>query len=440
MTEAARRSSPLLTGLLAAAAILVPLVFSITLEETFAVPKLIALGAVLVVGAALIAATARQGVSFTWRLADAVALVYVLAVVVSFVTSVDRSQSLWGERLQRQGLAATLIYVCFYFLARVAITDRTRLLVVFRGVAIGATAVAGYAVVQQLGLDPLWQPPVGGRTFSTIGQPNSLGAYLAVAVPLTLALAASRGPVGGSLWAGAAALQTVGLVTTASRGAVVALALGLLTAVTVGVAASVRRGGRLLVAVAVAAASVTVAVVWVAPVRSAAGELVSRIMAHDLDLADQSQTHRDLWRVAGRIAVDHPLLGTGPDTFALVFPAYRDAVLEPDRAEMLSRHRVESPHNVYLAIASGSGIPALATYLLLIGMVLVAAIRSSHVLGAGVAGAIVGHLASNFFITAELAGSFLFWMLVGAAVAGLAPAPSTEPAEYDSGRLRLTHP
>ena len=63
-----------------------------------------------------------------------------------------------------------------------------------------------------------------------------------------------------------------------------------------------------------------------------------------------------------RIAIEHPLLGTGPDSYVLVFPKYRDRVLPGDRAAVLPVPP-ESPHNVYIAIASGMGIPALAAFI-----------------------------------------------------------------------------
>jgi O-antigen ligase len=127
--------------------------------------------------------------------------------------------------------------------------------------------------------------------------------------------------------------------------------------------------------------------------------------------------------VGTRITLDHPLLGTGPDTYATQFPRYRDSVLPPERAAVLARFRPESPHNVYLAISAGLGIPALGAYLALIALALICAARSVRgttglvrVAGIALIGAIVGHLVTDAFMTAELTGSWLFWTLLGAAV------------------------
>jgi O-antigen ligase len=134
-------------------------------------------------------------------------------------------------------------------------------------------------------------------------------------------------------------------------------------------------------------------------------------------------SHLDLWAVALRITVDHPVLGMGPDTYATVFPRYRNTVLAPERAAFMRQFRPESPHDIYLAISSGLGIPALLAYLTVIAMALARAIRSVRrnageirVVGVALIGAIVGHLVSDAFMTAELTGSWLFWTLLGAAV------------------------
>ena len=55
-------------------------------------------------------------------------------------------------------------------------------------IAIGGTAVALVGVLQQLGTDVVFgMAPPQGRVFSTIGQPDSLAAYLVITIPITAA-------------------------------------------------------------------------------------------------------------------------------------------------------------------------------------------------------------------------------------------------------------
>jgi O-antigen ligase len=175
-----------------------------------------------------------------------------------------------------------------------------------------------------------------------------------------------------------------------------------------------------------AALAIVVLIVAVPPLRDEAAAVVSRA-GSTANFSDGSINDRfDLWRVGTAIAIDHPLLGTGPDTYPVVFPQYRDTVLPSRRAYWLA-YRPESPHNVPLAIADGAGLPALTAYLVLVGAVLLAVGRllrrkldmASRLILAGVAAAIVGYFVTDLFMTADVPGTWLFWLLLGAGI-GLA--------------------
>src|SRR5262249_10463236 len=140
--------------------------------------------------------------------------------------STDRHQSLFGEQLQHQGVLTTLLYVAFFYLARVLISDRQQLHRLFVAVAIGATAVASYAILQKLGLDPVWKGYLpSGRVFSSIGQPNALAGYLVLAIPITAVLAMDqKRPLRVAALVGLG-LMIGALLLTYSRGGYLGLAL-----------------------------------------------------------------------------------------------------------------------------------------------------------------------------------------------------------------------
>lgn len=135
-----------------------------------------------------------------------------------------------------------------------------------------------------------------------------------------------------------------------------------------------------------------------------------------------------MWEVGIRIAAEHPIIGTGPDTYVLLFGDYRDRVLTPERAAIMARFRPESAHNVYISTAAGAGIPALLTYLAVIGLALSAGVRAARrdislaarMTLAGLMGAVAVHLVTDSFMTAEPSTSAIFWIILGA-IAGFAP-------------------
>jgi O-antigen ligase len=403
----------LLTG-----AVVVPCVFSTRLDAVFAVPKLAALWALLAVALLALAAD----VLFTGRTprlagavaADVAVAAFVLLEVAAWAAATDREQSLYGERLQYQGLLTALLYAMFYALARLSLGDPVRLRLLAVAAVAGGTLVAGYALVQRAGLDPVWEGFLpGGRVFSSIGQSNALAAYLVLVLPLAAALALAGTP--GRLAAAAAlAAMLAALVLTLSRGGL----LGLLTAGAV-LAVAFRRELRMhRRAVAAVAATVLVAALAVAA-------LVPPVRGR-IELGGESFAfHRDAWRVAAHVAADHPLLGTGQETFPDVFPRYSHEVLPPHRAAVLDAFRVESPHNVYLGIAAGAGLPALAAYLALIAASVAALLRAigaatgeCRVLLICVLAAVGGHLVTDTFMTPEVTGTWLCWVLLGAVAAG----------------------
>jgi O-antigen ligase len=151
--------------------------------------------------------------------------------------------------------------------------------------------------------------------------------------------------------------------------------------------------------------------------------------------------HLDLWRVAVRMIEDHPLFGTGPETYPEEFPAYSRVVLAPAAVRYFDQYRVESPHDEVLAIGAGSGIPAALAYLVILGggwMILVRQLRRSEsptlrLAMIAVLAASIGHVVTDSFMSAEVTGSWLFWVLLGAAVGSYRPTSDNAASRPLSG-------
>jgi hypothetical protein len=211
-------------GVVLATCVVVPCVFWTRINAVFVVPKLAVLWAALTVGLVLVAvgivATGRLPQGARWvPLVDVSVAVFLGLGIAAWAFSTDREQSLYGERLQHQGLLTLLLYVGFFCLARLSITDWRRLRLLSWAVAGGATLVAGYALVQRAGLDPIWDGYLpGGRVFSSIGQANALAAYLVLAITLSVPLVAGVPPRTRAAAVAAIGAMTAALVLTQSRG------------------------------------------------------------------------------------------------------------------------------------------------------------------------------------------------------------------------------
>ena len=125
-------------------------------------------------------------------------------------------------------------------------------------------------------------------------------------------------------------------------------------------------------------------------------------------------------------------------SYVLLFGEYRDRVLTADRAAVMRRFRPESPHNVYIATAANTGIPSLIAYFAVIVFAVGMGVRAARLeiplaarlTLAGLIGAVAVHLVTDSFMTAEPAGSAIFWILLGA-TAGLAGGLTT--GRHESG-------
>jgi hypothetical protein len=175
-------------------------------------------------------------------------------------------------------------------------------------------------------------------------------------------------------------------------------------------------------------------------------QAIVRRAEHTLDRNHGSiAMHRNLVVIGFAMALDHPLLGVGPEAFRYrttpylglwrfhelriernrliqgLPPIARASRLVPfGEALAIARRRPESPHNVAAAVASGVGLPGLALYVALLVVALAAGVRrairaparEAILVGATVA-AVVGWVVADQFMTGSVAPSWVGWLLAG---------------------------
>ena len=425
---------------LGAGLLVLPLIFVVSLEDTFALPKFVVLCAVGSASLVLLAMHAPSQDSGP-VLADLLVVALVVGNLVAFLFSIDRGQSLFGERLQYQGLLAFVAYAAAYYLARTtSFTDRT-VVGLLSVMTLAASLVAAYALVQRAGLDPIWDSLLRDRTFSTFGQPNALAAYLVLVLPIAAALLWWVRGSARAILIGALVLMVTGLLTTQSRGGLAGLAAGA-TVLTIvlwlsGWSGNSRRylaaGGLVLTVVA--------ASVLAAPMRGAIADYADRVRVGADPSGFEARQLTALWEVGVAIAVDRPLTGGGQDTYPLLFDDYRDEVLDPYRASVLAEYRPESPHSAYVGVAAAAGFPTLAAYLALLAAAVVmlwrAAVHGGPTgrgrLAAGLLAGVVGYAVADAFRTPDVAGTWVLWTVLGLSAALYSRPAST--AETATGAL-----
>ena len=409
---------------LALLAVVVPLVVVEPLADQLVLPRLAATAAFVGGGLLWIAymAARGKGQALTPRAAVSLPiLAFVVANLAAAAFAVDRRASLLGESGRYQGLLPTLLYVALFLISATFVRSRRSLSIVLGGLFVSGTTVAGYALIQQLGLDWIqWVQIPEGRIGSTFAQPDVLGAFLVASLAATAGLLARPSSVWRWLLAVGAAVILVALLLTWSRAAWIGGAAGAVI-----LAASLRRGvrwtrfGVLCVLLGLLLGGALFATVPQG--RGVASRSAERIVSAT-DFTDTSVAARlGLWRSALEMMADRPALGGGQDAFPVLFSEYR----RPNQPGIGTDNvRPESAHNIFLDIGTGTGLLGLGAFVWLMGAVLTvswdsASLCSDRRLYYGLVGsiaAIVGYVSVLLFGFAEGMTTWVLWLLMGAAV------------------------
>jgi O-antigen ligase len=424
-------------GALVAGALLVPIASTSALADASVLPK-----AVVSWVTVLIAVLGVVVESWSWRrwpvgrlriLAPLGVLVgwTALATVaspqplVSFVGGYGRYDGLVGLLT---GAGAALALVAYTAraperLARIPVA-------VLAGGAIGLAVV----VVQALGWPGTgWAAPwsEADGIIGLAGNPNFSGALLALAVPFALGLRAhttGRGP--RAALAVAAVALAGGVVVTGTRGGLLALAAGVTAfawLVPDLVSKVIRWGASAALVVALGAVAAS-SVSDVLPVGGPDG------LPGVLDTGGLGQ-RENIWAGSARIVGANPVVGVGPDALALEFPYERSS-----RTQGRGLIDADEAHDVYLDRAATAGLPALASYVWLIGTVAVVAWRGRRrvaaehrwMLGA-FGGAFAGYLLQGAVSIDVVPLAFVSWLAIGGLVSLTDPAAApAAPAEGEA--------
>lgn len=254
----------------------------------------------------------------------------------------------------RSSLNPGLLTVCFVLFSLVlfnAVDSRNQLDVLLDGVVLVGAAVAAYGILQYMfrwgyqsasWVDSDMFSSIEFRVPSTLDNPNMLGQYLILMVPVGGAkLLSARGWPRRLLYLGCCTLMCVCMILTFSRGAW----LGLLFA---GAVFVVLLNPRLILL-----APAALAALWFLLPET----VISRFTSIG-DMTDGSTTYRvSIWLGTLDMLKHYWLCGIGPgdEAFNRVYPAF-------------SYNSINAPHshNLFLQLVCDAGITALAVFLILI--------------------------------------------------------------------------
>lgn len=268
------------------------------------------------------------------------------AAVLACLTSINPTLSLVGAYSRYEDLPTRLAYAGLFWSAATLVDSPFRRRQLMRAYVLGCSMAAVEALYQG------WTHSLP-RADGNLGQPNLLGALLAMAVPVCLWLVSDRGDEWlRMLWTFCLCLLGGGLLVSQSRSA-------WLGAGAAGVLFVVFEVGRRLrstrvalgagLAATAAALAAGVAVVLLSPLRSLNSDVGS------------ARLH--LWPDAFRLFLARPLTGWGEDSMGLVFGRFLTGNWEPGNA-------FDRAHSLPLDMLGTQGIVGLVANLALWSVIL----------------------------------------------------------------------
>jgi len=341
------------------------------------------------------------------------------SLALSTILSSSPALSLYGTAWRRYGALAQASILAVAFFAAISAAGLPRNgRTILRAISGGSLLVALYGIAQYFGWDPLLPASsyhIGEGIWTIVRPPATLGyssycaVWLVMAAFASVALAESDTDVTWRWIAGSSAVLSVwAMLLSGSRGAYIGLLAG-------AGAWCVWKGLRVPPRI-IAGSVLAVLLVLGFYVSPAGWQLRSRARWFREDPWGGARLY--LWRDSTRMALDHLVLGCGPEVFTGAFPPYESrelAVAYPDFAH-------ESPHNIFLDVLVAQGLFGLAAFCGLCAAGFAAAwrLRARHNgAAAGIAAALAAGIVSQQFVVFTIPTALIFYTVAAVAI-GLA--------------------
>ena len=297
----------------------------------FPLVKLLAIGVMLIYIGSKSAAAAKMSI-WTREMTMLLAIAMLGLLMMPFAAS---------PRASLDALTDNFLKTVIIFILMVNLIDTRRRiysmwkLVVVCGVWLGIAAIRSYAkgefTAQGLRIEGL----VGGM----FGNPNDLATALDLVLPFAILLTISSRGLARLFYLGCAAVLTIGVLVTLSRGGF----LGLIMSSGV-LLWKLGRGSRLKTALGAA----LICGILFAVMPGGYGGRIATILNNDQDQTGSAQMRRELMERAAQVAISHPIIGVGMGNF-FIYSIHDKAA-----------------HNAYLEIAAELGVFGLLAYLIVI--------------------------------------------------------------------------
>lgn len=373
-----------------------------------------------------------------WDLFTGLVLSYFGIMILTSVVGVDFYRSLWGTEERGLGLFTQLHFAAYFVMLRSLFReerDRERLLLftIISGILLSAIALLRLKGILIFDVD------LGLRLSSTLANPIFFASVLLIYFVFAVYLAAKKKGIMARVFY---ALSAVGfflmLLSTQTRGAVLALGVGAIFFIISSALTSSSKIVRSILAVLLTLFTAFIIIFWF----NRESQFVQHIpiLNRFSSLTDTTASTRVMaWKIALRAWQDHPLLGWGPENFNIGFNKYYNPrLLEFSYYETWW----DRPHNMALEVLLHTGLVGLTVYISIFVYVIVWLIRRKTIFDRIFASGFLIYFAQNLFVF-DTPSSLILFMIMLSFVSPRAPGilnlqPETKVATTSKKKYFLT--
>lgn len=427
--------------------VLVPVIFYTRTNDVFEINKMFVMKMFIIVIAAVWAlGVIREKKLLLVRTGfDFPVLGYLAACFVTVIITNNRYLSVFGVYEDFEGIITMCFYAALFYIAVNHIKKTGAVYKLMSAMLFATLIISVYGLLQNFGWDfVMWNPDTYSkeRFFSTLGNPNFLAAYLVETIPAIFVMFFITRDIKRKVLILAVLLSAITvLFLTKSRAGAISFFVTLGIIVAYAVYDSKKPDNRLFSGNKAwfAMFAVFLGLMCLIPeVQKAFGMLWERskglFSLHGITLTPRVY----IWESALMMYRDYPVLGTGLDTFQVMFPYYRF----PIYWQLEWNGTPEKTHNIFLQVLATQGIVGMSVYLLLF----VAFFKKSfnlifgekdivrRYLVFGIFMGVIAYIIQGLFNYTVVAYGSFFWVALGLVIALDASQRRYYSLEFKGGR------
>ena len=323
-------------------------------------------------------------------------LLFILSLIISTSSSIDSHVSIWGYPGRWNGGLLSIITYSFLYFAYVSNMAKKQTKNFILSLIASATLISIIGILEHFGKNitcifalgfaqgfysvlpnfsdylntNCWHQSVDVRVFSTLGQPNWLAAFLVAIIPISLSMALINKAWKKYVYLSSGILMFTALLFTGSKSGGIAFAIstGLFAILTLIKSKDSKKIKSSLTTLAIFILG-SLAIFTSTKIPSTINISESTIRttgetpSQQVNITDSGDLRLLVWETAIDISKVYPMWGSGPETFAYMFPVYK-----PVEHNLTSEwdFLYNKAHNEYLNYLATTGIVTTTVYLLMV--------------------------------------------------------------------------